>query len=178
MNNISINDQDKAVAEYLKAQGIKFNVDYAMNKENDKEWACDVWNVSFNSELFTYKTGLGHRLEGNPKTPYTPVLKPYKRDIEQLHSLLELSNRISAVHKVKERTFAVRPTQASVLYCLLLDAEASNDSFNNWCDAFGYDNDSLLAFKTYQACCDSAIQLSKVFTREQLNELNVLLEEY
>lgn len=169
--NISINDQDIAVSEYLKSIGIKYFVSHLANRENDLEWQCDEWVISFKGESFTFKTGLGHRLENKGKR-----VKPNPKAIKDLMNVTGLS--YSTVRIVNGFVYAVIPTQASVLYCLLMDAQANDESFNNWCDNYGYDNDSMKAFKIYQSCCDTAEKLNKIFTREQQNKLSELLEDY
>lgn len=71
-----------------------------------------------------------------------------------------------------------RPSKADVMHCLLSDADAGDRSFNDWCDEFGYSNDSISAFKTYQACCETAVNLRKVFTREQIAAMREALQDF
>ena len=49
----------------------------------------------------------------------------------------------------------VFPGVASVLHSLMLDAQALDQSFADWCDDLGYDDDSISAFDTYRACCEN-----------------------
>ena len=72
----------------------------------------------------------------------------------------------------------VRPTAASVLCCLLSDADSADQSFADWCSDFGYDTDSRKALDTYIACGEIARGLRKVFSPEQLAHLRELLEDY
>jgi hypothetical protein len=44
------------------------------------------------------------------------------------------------------------PTAADVLSCLILDASATEISFEEWCADLGYDEDSRKAEATYRAC--------------------------
>lgn len=44
------------------------------------------------------------------------------------------------------------PTPADVLSCLLSDAEAASESFEDFCSSFGYDSDSRKAERTYRQC--------------------------
>lgn len=57
------------------------------------------------------------------------------------------------------------PQLNDVLYSLFMDAMAVGMSFEDFCFEFGYDNDSIRAFKTYDAC----VKMGK--------ELNYLLGE-
>ena len=44
-------------------------------------------------------------------------------------------------------------------------------SFQNFCDEYGYSNDSIRALKTYLAVQDEWENLRRIFTSEQLEEL-------
>lgn len=82
---------------------------------------------------------------------------------------------------VEKKRHAMRPKKPSVsnvMYSILLDVQAANQSFNDWCDEYGYDNDSMKAFKTYQTCCEYAVFVRKVFTSEQITAMRAALEDY
>lgn len=53
------------------------------------------------------------------------------------------------------------PTLDDVLSSLLLDSTAAQDSFEEWCDNFGYDTDSRSALDTYLQCQESYHKLRK-----------------
>lgn len=72
----------------------------------------------------------------------------------------------------------VKPSAASVLHSLLLDASANDRSFNDWCSDYDYSNDSMKAFETYQACCAIGEKLRKIFNHAQRETLRELLEGY
>ena len=79
---------------------------------------------------------------------------------------------------VGREDYPKRPTNADIMHSLLLDADAADQAFNEWCDNYGYDNDSMKAFKMYQACCEEAVNLRKTFTREQLEAMREALQDY
>ena len=63
-----------------------------------------------------------------------------------------------------------------VLYCLTMDAQCVEYSdFEDWCAEFGYDDDSISAKKTYDACCETRYRLCRMF---DLEELYTLFQEY
>lgn len=150
-----MNEQDKAVAEYLEAQGVTFAVALVGETKRDS-WACDEWRVLFdkraqsggrNAEYSVpYYIGTGHRKPQRKSWDKTP--RP------------------------------VAPTAASVLHGLLLDASAGDDSFADWCDNYGYDTDSRKALETYLACQETAQKLAQLFTAEQRATLSTMLEDY
>lgn len=50
----------------------------------------------------------------------------------------------------------VRPEAADLVHCLLNDASAGQDSFEDFCSSFGYDTDSRKAHATWLACQTAA----------------------
>lgn len=70
------------------------------------------------------------------------------------------------------------PCNKDIMHSLLLDASAGSESFNDWCDNFGYESDSIKAFNTYQHCCNTAKELSKLFTRAELADMREQLQDY
>ena len=72
----------------------------------------------------------------------------------------------------------VKPKNSDIMYNLLMDSEASDYSFSEWCDCFGYDSDSISALNIYQACENIGKNLRKVFTAEQMQQMRAALEDY
>lgn len=72
----------------------------------------------------------------------------------------------------------IPPRAADVLSCLLSDAEASKQSFNDWCGDTGNNSDSIRAFRMYQECCEAREKLARVLTAEERDKLRLLLEGF
>lgn len=72
----------------------------------------------------------------------------------------------------------VTPLVAGLIYSLLLDASAIDESFAGWCDNYGYSDDSRQAMRTYRACVKNGAKLSTIFNSEQLAHLQTLLQDY
>ena len=70
------------------------------------------------------------------------------------------------------------PPIAGVLYSLILDDSACNESFAAWCNSLGYDTDSRKALKIYEQCQQGFDKLCKVFTTAQIEHITGLLENY
>lgn len=168
-SKIIINDTDRKVTTYLKEIGVSMRVHFVVNNENDPEWRHDLWRVYIGDYSTDYKTGLGHRVKGKVNTK--PLRDLYGIDRGEI---VKLTNYIRSTDNIH----AVLPTQASILCCLLLDSEAIEYSFNEWCDNFGYDPDSFTTFNIYQACCKTGEELRKVFKHDQIEHLRELLEDY
>src|SRR5260221_530649 len=62
----------------------------------------------------------------------------------------------------------VAPVAADVLYSLLSDATADQQSFNDWCADLGCNADSIKALNTYSACCEISKNLRRIFTAAQI----------
>ena len=176
MKAISINDTDKAVAQFLKDNHIHFSSRY-MGFNNKDGWNSDKWLVKIGLHEFEYNTGLGHRISHSANS--------YKLSAKQIESVKVLRDLLgndrldNTVFKLSDgNSYAVSPTQASVLYCLLSDANCAEQNFNDFCSDLGYDNDSMKAFKIYQACCDTLEKMRKIFTAKQRAELSELLQDY
>lgn len=62
----------------------------------------------------------------------------------------------------------ITPSCYDVLSCINI---LSDDTFEDFCHTFGYDEDSITAEKIYRACIDQDRILRKLFNREQLEKL-------
>ena len=70
------------------------------------------------------------------------------------------------------------PPIAGVLYSIISDSSACNESFASWCDNFGYATDSRKALKIYEQYQEDFDKLRKVFTTAQIEHITGLLEGY
>ncbi len=118
------------------------------------DWVCDEWRVSLGAFETSYFTGIGLR-------------KPTKATIARAKWSGD-----------KPEAVPVAPKAADVLHSLLLDSEAINESFADWCSNYGYSDDSLKALDTYHQCCAIGEAMRKIFTHEQRNELRAMLEDF
>lgn len=72
------------------------------------------------------------------------------------------------------------PDLDDVMYSLLMDASyiACSDSFEEWAENMGMDTDSRKAEASYKACQKIALELSAMFTKAELNELDELFADF
>ena len=171
---ISINDTDKAVAEFLKANNIHYSVKF-VGSVNSGDWKHDKFIVNIGLHSFDYKAGIGNRL-ALQKNAYKLSVSQVN-SVKQLQSLLNNDRLDNTVFKLSCGDYAVSPTQASVLYCLLLDADCGSMSFDDFCDNCGYNADSISDFKTYQACMETTKKINKIFNHSQRQQLADLLQD-
>lgn len=78
------------------------------------------------------------------------------------------NERRTVRRELKEKQAKAKPTCYDVLACM---THYDPGSFQNFCDEFGYSNDSIRALKTYLAVQDEWENLRRIFTSEQLEEL-------
>lgn len=135
-------------------QEIKFTAVLIRNPKKAKsdEWhdIAHEWVVTINDQAFSYFTGLGHReFMGLPsdRTEYAALKNANLTELG-LINLLRMSK-------------ATPPKLDDVLHSLGMDAEACEQSFEEWCSNMGGDTDSRKALETYLACQGAAAKLRK-----------------
>jgi len=158
-----MNETDKAVAERLESFGVEFSTRYAGEAKPWGDTVSDHYRVSFGKFTTDFYQGIGHRKAIKGANMPNP---PYRK------------GTIAYEEWAKQNVKPVAPSAASVLYCLLSDAEAVNQSFYDWANDLGYDTDSRKALETYEACCKIGIEFRKIFTPSQMQELRELLQDY
>lgn len=121
---------------------------------NDAKWPHFLWNVIINSEVFQYKTGIGHATSVYTKTNQ-------KNSRPKFDTVYDSVN-LRWIHK---------PIESEILECLKNDAQLGLESFDSFCDNLGYSNDSISAFDSYRACADTYKRLQKALGFEEFRKL-------
>lgn len=154
------------VSEFLQTLGVAFSAVLVGETKRD-DWTCDEWRVTLTRAgskalpmSLPYYTGTGHRkappaIFGARYTPGTLAHEAWMKGAKPQ-----------------------APSAADVLHSLILDSSAADQSFNDWCEDFGYDSDSIKAFTTYQACCVIGENMRKLFSRTELETLRDMLQDY
>lgn len=129
-------------------------------KTTHNEWECYQWLITINSVSFEYRTGLGHGVlkRGKPKGQRQTIWDS------------ECINKRPKDSVDAGDSWAVIPKVDDVLNCLFSDALAGSESFNNFCDNFGYSQDSIKALDIYRACMESGSKLRRALGSEYENE--------
>lgn len=150
-------DEIKARIEEIP---VHYEVTYA-GQTKRHNWDCDAWRYKINDIEGDYFTGLGLRkiTKSAPKCGLPKNTIGYKQWED---SYLK----------------PVKPHLADILYSLFSEADALDMNFKEWCDNFGYDDDSIKALNIYNQCIDIGYKLRNMFKREIYNELKELLYEY
>lgn len=78
---------------------------------------------------------------------------------------------------VNEMGNTKKPTKKDVLYSIIAD-DVNNMNFNDFCNEFGYDNDSMKALKIYKACLRTTKLYYNMFDYKERETLEELLQDY
>lgn len=155
----------------LANAGIKFNITAKGKGLKRENWECDGWLLELshknNTEYFDYFTGIGHRKVSKANLNWINSAKASGRYNPRMYA-----------EEIAKYAEPVKPELCGVIHSLIMDSSAMYESFDNWCDNFGYDSDSLKAFNIYQACCENAKKLRKVMDNKTLETLQELLQDY
>jgi hypothetical protein len=65
-----------------------------------------------------------------------------------------------------------------VIFSLLTDWQGGRETFEDFCSSFGYDEDSRKAYKIWEACKKSGEKLQKLFSADEIEELEEAFRDY
>jgi len=71
----------------------------------------------------------------------------------------------------------MQPTVADVMCSLFNDASAADENFSDWCDNYGYSDDSIKALNMYKACTEIAKNLRRQFDFETRAKIQAVIQE-
>lgn len=66
----------------------------------------------------------------------------------------------------------------NAFYCFVGDAISGDDSFSDFCSCFGYNTDSMTAYKVWNACKRAAKKLHRIYDGDIYELSNELAEKY
>jgi hypothetical protein len=105
--------------------------------------------------------GIGHR----KLMPHAQrlVKRKHERNILNRNPKKSVENYRLYINELKKDTVIdKKPCIDDVLYSLVMDSMAMDESFIDWCDNFGYDSDSRKALDIYLKCQENANKLKKL----------------
>lgn len=134
-------------------------------------WSHDEFSVSlsYSGKGFdsSYKMGLGHRKLVHGATKERGGGYFYASQFKNAEEALK-----------SDWLKIVPPTVADVMYCFLNDASGAEQSFKNWCEDFGYSDDSIKAWESYRACQETRDALIRMFGKEIFEQLVEACQDY
>lgn len=169
---------DKDVQGFLDSRPVKYSVVYI----GQTAWGgntADKFSVSFTRNntvsTFDFYQGIGHREKRKDKADLLEYTAAFRKLIDQQvrYSIID-----GSLFTNGGSVFVFVPTSASVLYSLLSDSESGQCTFHEFCEAFGYNEDSRKALDTYLACQNTGKLLNTIFNCNEISSLQTLLEDY
>lgn len=148
-----LSEIEAQVSDFLRVNcSVQWGVIYAgsYKEHNGQEWEHDKWSFTFT------RTGVKKSINFEYHTGTGHRIKS------------GLSKEYSAV----------KPGPAGLIYSVLMNESACNQSFADWCSDFGYDTDSRKALAMYEACQQEYNKLQSMFTPAEIAQLQTLLEDY
>lgn len=76
------------------------------------------------------------------------------------------------------QTMIPAPKIRDVLYSVVLDSDAADETFDDWCWNTGFDNDSRSAERTYNACRENGLLLRKMIGADAVAKFRELFQDY
>jgi hypothetical protein len=137
---------------------------------NDDLWVHDKYIVIIEGQDFEYSSGIGHRIELNHFTKDDFKKIKSKNPKQTKENLLVYADELKKVSKVKPLNID------DVLYSLVLDSDFACETFDDFCDNLGYDNDSMKANEIYKACQKNAKKVKSFIS--DLEKARELFQDY
>ena len=136
----------------------------------DELYICDKYIVLIEGQDFEYSCGIGHRIELDRfrKKAFQKIMN--KNPQKNKANLLMYIDELKKVSKPKPLNID------DILYSLILDSQFSNETFDDFCDNFGYNNDSIKANEIYRACQKNSKKVKTFIT--DIDKASELFQDY
>lgn len=165
-----MNEYTKQATEFLKKANATIKIEYmglAINREWKENTPRSLYNVTLSSPAgsmtFDFWDSI-YNTEVQQMSFTAYAEKRYNRRFDSLNSY----EKVKAQREFKEKKAAAQPTAYDVLTCM---TKYDPDTFDKFCAEFGYNEDSCTAKRIYFAVQKEYTQLAKIFTPEQLEEM-------
>lgn len=163
----------KDIADSIEFNAILVRDDFTLGCDHSGKLdlsGCSYWSVILvrNGQSYTaqYSMGAAHRVY---TTPNGRRGKPVQFKYNGCYSVDEYTDLGWSVPNI--------PEVLDVLNCLILDADSVEyNGFEEWCEEFGFNTDSIKAKKSYDQCCETRAGINRLGFR--LEELQELFQDY
>ena len=159
----------KTLSKILNKE-FEFTVNHLGLFLTDELRICDKYIVIIEGQDFEYSGGIGRRIEidGFKKEAFQKLMNRNPQKTKS--NLLLYIDELKKVSKPKPLNID------DVLYNLVLDSQAGAESFDDFCDNFGYDNDSIKVNEIYRACQKNSKKV-RTFIKD-LEQAGELFQDY
>lgn len=159
---------------------------------NNREWPHLFFQLSLSRDdrapfwSGPYKMGTAHaKLEKiNPDSFHTSLTSEERNVLYTMksrpHATILWQPQYKTLLEKAIQLNKIVPDVAGVMHSLLMDGAAwfDDESFEDWCSNYGYDEDSRTAEATFQACRETGRQVKKGFTPAELEQLREAASEF
>lgn len=101
-----------------------------------------------------------------------PAMNDYKVTLK--YNNKQLTINYSMGKALSEKDLTVK----SVIYSLLLDSDSASYDFNEFCANYGYYEKPITALNVYKQCKKIAVKFNNMFSKNEIQELQNLLQDY
>lgn len=179
-NKQTLPEQHATISKILKSLFIDVNCIYlgfGKTKQGSETWEHDKFLFNFKSAKidasFEFKTGVGHRFLKVKGSYPLPCFK-----IDKAHYTKHDLSLFKGNTSIFKNVFVMQPDLATLFYSLVSDAEVLHYNFFDWCDNFGYDQDSRNAEKIYFECLENSKKLEALLGYKNIQTIRELLEDF
>ena len=129
-------------------------------------WVKDEYQIIINGQTFKYFQGIGHR------TPKAGSLKIEGQKYLNMRVKKDVESHKIYITKLNSLT-NVKPLNIDdILYSLVLDAQSGSLNFDDFCEDFGYNDDSIKHLEIYKKCIENLKKVRKLgFNIDEATEL-------
>lgn len=163
-----MSDYEKQANDFLSKTNTTLTVVYKKHDKHfidDKE-SRDIYEITLSRGTRKYTFNFGQSIYHSKEFMINTANYPtYVTKKEMLDDCIKKGYPIR--YATKNPKFKA-PTAYDVLSCL---EKYDIGTFENFCDEFGYDTDSMKAFKTYEAVGEAYKQVAILFNEAELKEL-------
>lgn len=165
-----MNKYTKQATEFLKKANATIKIEFiglAINREWKENTPRNLYNITLSSPAGAMTFDFWDSIYNTEIRQMNLEAYAEKR-YNCRFDFLNYSDKVKAQKELKEKKAAAQPTAYDVLACM---TKYDPGTFENFCSDFGYDEDSRTAEKIYFAVQKEYSQLTKIFTPEQLKEM-------
>lgn len=165
--------------EFCESYGLKFShvfVPFSQSRNKDSKYHSLNWVIVLNGYSFDFQAGMGHcPAFGNKSLPNHLREEAIKLECETGVAQRKGFGDTLSPKKRGE----IKPDYESVLYSLLRDGDTLDFTcFEDWCESYGFNSDSIKAKETYDTCLKTGLFLRNTFGEDFLRACEKRFEDF
>ncbi|MFR2774842.1 MAG: hypothetical protein ACLTBR_03315 [Anaerostipes sp.] len=165
-----MNEYTKQAMDFLEKANATIKIDFsgvAINKDWKEKTGRNFYNVTITTPRGSMNFDFWDSIN-NTEISQMSIEEYAENRFKCNYKDLRWSDKRKAREELKEKKATAKPTAYDVLACLIKDDPGA---FEDFCSTFGYDEDSKTADRVYIEVVREYKQLERIFTAEQMKEL-------